>query len=54
MKQPMPKLNSDEEAEDFVATSDLTDYDLSAMRMMRFAFEAQSERVNPTSRSDKP
>jgi predicted DNA binding CopG/RHH family protein len=46
MKKPLPKLKSDKEAEDFVATSDLTDYDLSGMRMMRFEFEPKSERIN--------
>ena len=46
MKKPLPKLRSDKEAEDFVATSDLTEYDLSGMRMMRFEFEPKSERVN--------
>jgi predicted DNA binding CopG/RHH family protein len=46
MKKPLPKLGSDKEAEDFVATSDLTDYDLSGMRIMRFEFEPKSERVN--------
>ncbi len=46
MKKPLPELRSDREAEEFVATSDLTDYDLSGMRMMRFEFEPKSERVN--------
>ena len=46
MKKPLPKLKSDKEAEDFVATADLTDYDLSGMRMMRFEFEPKSERIN--------
>jgi len=46
MKKPLPKLGSDREAEDFVATSDLTEYDLSGLRMMRFGFEPKSERVN--------
>ena len=46
MKKPLPKLSSDEEAEAFVAHSDLTDYDLSAMRMVRFEFQPKSERVN--------
>jgi predicted DNA binding CopG/RHH family protein len=46
MKKPLPKLRSDKEAEDFVANSDLTEYDLSGLRMMRFEFEPKSERVN--------
>jgi predicted DNA binding CopG/RHH family protein len=46
MKKPLPELKTDEEAEEFVATSDLTDYDLSGMRMVRFEFLPKSERVN--------
>lgn len=46
MKKPLPRLASDDEAEQFVATSDLTDYDLSAMRMVRFEFQPKSERIN--------
>jgi predicted DNA binding CopG/RHH family protein len=46
MKKQLPKLRSDKEAEVFVATSDLTDYDLSGMRMVRFEFQPKSERVN--------
>jgi len=39
-------LTSDKEAEEFVAAADLTDYDLSNMRMVRFEFQPKSERVN--------
>jgi predicted DNA binding CopG/RHH family protein len=39
-------LRSDREAEEFVAKADLTQYDLSAMRMTRFEFQPKSERVN--------
>ena len=46
MKKPLPKLRSDYEAEEFVARSDLTEYDLSAMRTVRFEFQPKSERVN--------
>jgi predicted DNA binding CopG/RHH family protein len=46
MKKKLPKLKSDKEAEDFVANSDLTEYDLSGMRMVRFEFQPKSERVN--------
>ena len=46
MKKKMPKLSSNREAEEFVATSDLTAYDLSGMRMVRFEFQPKSERVN--------
>jgi predicted DNA binding CopG/RHH family protein len=46
MKRKLPKLKSDKEAEVFVAESDLTGYDLSEMRVMRFEFQPKSERVN--------
>ena len=46
MKKKLPKLRSDKEAEAFVAKSDLTEYDLSGMRMVRFEFQPKSERVN--------
>jgi predicted DNA binding CopG/RHH family protein len=46
MKKPLPKLRSDDSAEAFVANADLTDYDLSSMRMMQFEFQPKSERVN--------
>ena len=46
MKKPLPKLRSDKEAEAFIANSDLTDYDLSGMRMVRFEFQPKDQRVN--------
>jgi len=46
MKKKLPDLKSDNEAEEFVANSDLTEYDLSGMRMVRFEFQPKSERVN--------
>lgn len=46
MKKPLPPLATDEEAEDFVATADLTEYDLSGMRTVRFEFQPKTERVN--------
>jgi predicted DNA binding CopG/RHH family protein len=46
MNKKLPKLHSDKEAEDFVAGADLTQYDLSGMRMARFEFQPKSERVN--------
>jgi predicted DNA binding CopG/RHH family protein len=42
----LPRLRTDKAAEDFVAKSDLTDYDLSNMRVVRFEFEPKTERVN--------
>jgi predicted DNA binding CopG/RHH family protein len=46
MKKPLPTLRTDREAEAFVAEADLTEYDLSGMRLMRFEFQPKSERVN--------
>jgi predicted DNA binding CopG/RHH family protein len=46
LKKKLPALKSDKEAEEFVAKADLTDYDLSSMRMVRFEFQPKSERVN--------
>ena len=46
MKKKLPKLKSDREAEAFVAKADLTEYDLSDMRPVRFEFQPKSERVN--------
>jgi predicted DNA binding CopG/RHH family protein len=38
-------LKSDKEAEEFVDKADLTQYDLSGMRPIRFEFQPKSERV---------
>ena len=46
MKRRLPDLRSDEEAEEFVANSDLTQYDLSEMQLIQFEFQPKSERVN--------
>jgi predicted DNA binding CopG/RHH family protein len=46
MRRKLPELQSDEAAEAFVAEADLTDYDLSDMRQVRFEFQAKDERVN--------
>ncbi len=46
MKKKLPRLKSDKEAEEFVETADLTEYDLSGMRLIRFEFQPKSERVN--------
>ncbi len=46
MKKPLPNLTSDTNAEEFVANSDLTEYDLSGLRMVRFEFQPKSERFN--------
>ncbi|HXW22664.1 MAG TPA: CopG family antitoxin [Rhodomicrobium sp.] len=46
MKKKLPRFRSDKAAEEFVAKADLTEYDLSAMKTMRFEFQPKSERVN--------
>jgi len=46
MKKKLPKLKSDKEAEKFVAGADLSEYDLSGMRTVRFEFQPKDERVN--------
>jgi predicted DNA binding CopG/RHH family protein len=46
MKKKLPRLKTDPGAEEFVAKADLTDYDLSGMRTVRFEFQPKSERVN--------
>ena len=46
MKRKLPELRSDEAAEAFVAESDLTQFDLSEMRPVRFEFQPKDERVN--------
>ena len=46
MKKQFPELNSDEEAESFVATADLTEYDLSKFKTVKFEFQPKTERVN--------
>ena len=46
LKKKLPVLKTDQEAEDFVANSDLTEYDLSEMRPVRFEFEKKEARVN--------
>lgn len=45
-KKRMPVLKSDEEAERFVDTADLTQFDLSTFKPMQFEFERKDARVN--------
>ncbi len=45
MKKPWPVLKSDEEAERFVATADLTEYDFGQMVPMTFEYTAKDSRV---------
>lgn len=42
----LPRLQSDAQAERFVAESDLTRYDLSALEPTRFEFAPKESRVN--------
>jgi predicted DNA binding CopG/RHH family protein len=46
MKKKIPVFRTDEEAERFVAEADLTEYDLSQFKPVRFEFEKKSARVN--------
>lgn len=42
----LPKLKSDREAEEFLASADLTEFDFSEFQQMNFEFEAKSARIN--------
>jgi predicted DNA binding CopG/RHH family protein len=42
----MPVLRSDEEAEAFVETADLSEYDLSGFKPVQFEFEKKSAQLN--------
>ncbi len=46
MKRKLPVAKTDRQAASLVKRADLTQYDLSAMRPMRFEFEAKEARVN--------
>ncbi len=46
MKKKIPVFRTDEEAERFVAEADLTEYDLSQFKPVRFEFEKKAARVN--------
>ncbi len=45
MKKKLPKLKSDKEAEDFVKNTDLTEYDLSGGKGVRFEFQKKDKAV---------
>jgi hypothetical protein len=45
-EETLPKLQTDDEAERFVAEADLTEYDLSGLRTVRFEFQPKNERLN--------
>ncbi|MGD0697218.1 MAG: BrnA antitoxin family protein [Terriglobia bacterium] len=46
MKKKIPTFKSDREAEAFVDTADLSEYDLSRAKPVRFEFEKKGARVN--------
>jgi predicted DNA binding CopG/RHH family protein len=46
MKKKIPPFRSDEEAEVFVDTADLSEYDLSGARPVQFEFEKKAARIN--------
>ncbi len=46
MKKRIPTFKTDQEAERFADSADLSDYDLSGARPVRFEFEKKSARVN--------
>ena len=46
MNKPIPRFKTDAEAEDFVATADLTQYDLSGGQVMRFELKRKDKSVN--------
>ena len=46
MKKKIPIFKTDKQAEDFVATADLTAYDLAGGKRVRFEFDKKSGRVN--------
>ena len=43
MKKTIPTFKTDAEAEDFVATADLSDYDLSGGQVVRFEDETEGQ-----------
>ena len=46
MKKKVPTLKTDTEAEHFVATADLSNYDLSGLKPVRFEFEKKRAQLN--------
>jgi predicted DNA binding CopG/RHH family protein len=46
MKKQLPALTTDAEAESFVANANLSDYNLSPLRPVRFEFQPKDERIN--------
>ena len=46
MSKKLPTLRSDEEAEAFVDAADLSEYDLSAMKPIKFEYLRKSAKLN--------
>jgi predicted DNA binding CopG/RHH family protein len=46
MKKIFPDFKTDEEAEHFVDTADLSEYDMSGFVPFKFEFAAKDERIN--------
>ena len=46
MKKKIPTFKTDREAERFIDTADLSDYDLAGAEAVRFEFEKKDARVN--------
>jgi predicted DNA binding CopG/RHH family protein len=44
--KPFPRFETDEEAERFVETADLSEYDFSGFRPARFEFEPKAAQIN--------
>jgi predicted DNA binding CopG/RHH family protein len=44
--KPFPRFDTDEEAERFVETADLTEYDFSGFKPRRFEFEPKAAQIN--------
>jgi len=45
-KKPFPRFVTDEEVERFVETADLSEYDFSGFKPMRFEFEPKAAQIN--------
>jgi predicted DNA binding CopG/RHH family protein len=52
MKRKIPIFKTDEEAEAFLETADLTEYDLSGFKPANFEFAAKDERITMRLPSD--
>jgi predicted DNA binding CopG/RHH family protein len=45
-KKKIPKFRTDRQAEEFVASADLSEYDLSGFKPVRFEFERKTAKIN--------